>query len=357
MSRNSIYFNYPYDAGCPYHRLLLPARFCGEDIGKLTGWTFHVGDGFPPGHNIYALTGLPNESAVIMVARLKAKGAKFVWSLDDDWLSIPDWNPAKPNDNQLAMWYLLREIADWIIVSTPRIAETLKDVSDKVLIAPNLLDLSAFPPCDYSVMENGERAYNIKFQMPVRVVWSGGVTHSGDVAVIEDVIERILSTYTFQQVAVIFQGMAPPSKLVTKYLYKGLFHQPSVPFTSYQQVLNSINANVYLAPLAPIGFNLSKSNLRIMEAWALMAPPIASEWGEYSCIRSGHDGRLVINSDGWWDALNRLIKDHEYRFTLAANGRKRVEDEYDWNNKKCRKPWYQLFSKILDEDLSSIYES
>lgn len=350
----SIYLQYPYDSGCPYHRHLLPARFCGEDFGKAYGWEFHVGDGLPPGHDIYMLQGLPQESMVIQVARLKAQGCKFVWSLDDDWLTIPEWNPAKPSDNALAMWYLLRDMADWIVVSTPHLATTLDSVKKKVLIAPNLLDLSVFDSREYTLTEDGRRAYNMSFSLPVRVVWTGGSTHKEDVAILEDCLDRLLSIYDITKVVVIFQGMMPPPKLTRKYLHRGLFHQPAVPFASYQKIINSIEPHIYLAPLAPVEFNLSKSNLRIMESWALMSCPIASDWGEYSCIKSGQDGRLVSGSNEWWNVLDKLIRDHEYRLGMSANGRQRVEEEYDWNNKKCRRPWYEAFSKILEVSVPEI---
>lgn len=340
------YFNYASDSACPFHRMLMPARFCAEAFKK-HGWEINVGEGLPQGYDLYAFHGLPNETAIFEIAKLKRRGAKFLWSLDDDWLTIPDWNPAKPSEQGLAMYDLAKLQADWILVSTPALAATFDDVKHKVVTAPNLLDLSAFPEVPYTRAEDGRRNYTLAVELPVRVVWSGGVTHKGDVEVVADAVGKVLTKHGPEKVAVVFQGLAPPPELLRKHLHQGLYHQGQVPFPSYQKILNSIRPNVYLAPLAPIDFNLSKSNLRVMEGWALMSAPLATPHGEYNCIRDGVDGRLARTPEDWYYQLNRLVTEHEYRLQLAAEGRGRVEAEYDWNNPKCRRPWYEALATVF----------
>jgi glycosyltransferase involved in cell wall biosynthesis len=79
-----------------------------------------------------------------------------------------------------------------------------------------------------------------------------------------------------------------------------------------------------------------------------MAAPIATAWGDYQCIQDRKDGILVTKDSDWTEKICELIENHELRLTLAANGRQRVEYEYSWNNRKCRKPWYDCFSKIFE---------
>lgn len=344
---NSLHMNWPMDGGCTYHRILQPARFCGEAFKKYD-WEVSVGEGLPPGHDIYWLHGLPSPFAITELVKAKRRsGSKIVWGLDDDWLSIPDWNPATPSDEAMANYEIMKSIADWIVCSTPQLASTLSSVSPKVLWAPNLLDLSLFPIPNYTTDSAGGRNYDIQVDIPVRVVWSGGNTHKNDLIEMEEAIHKVMENFTRDEVVVIYNGMMPPPKLLTKYLHKGLFHQPSVPFCQYQKVLNSITPSIYLAPLSPIEFNLSKSNLRIIEGWALMACPVASDWGEYKCVKEGKNGFLAWTPSDWYDGLSRLIKDHESRVKMAINGRQVVEREYDWNNPVCRAKWYEVFAKIL----------
>lgn len=347
MTLKSIYLNYNSDSACPYNRLLCPGMFCGPAFEAI-GCSIEVGEGLPKGHDIYFFHGLPNEAGIVEIAKIKRRGGKFVWSVDDDWLTIPDWNPAKPSETGLAMYELALNLADAIVTSTPGLQKTFTErVSKPVFCCPNLMDISKFPDFPYREVD-GVRLYDVEVDLPVRVAWVGGPTHKEDVEQMMEGLAYILYKHGPEKVAVIFQGMAPPPKLMTRFLHKGLFHQPSVPFASYQKILNSIKPNVYLAPLAPVEFNLSKSNLRIMEAWALMTAPVASPWGEYNCIRSGHDGRYASNPDEWCNTLNRLVTDHEYRLSLAVSGRERVEKEYSWQSPQCRKPWVEMFASVLE---------
>lgn len=342
----SIFFNHHSSSACPLHRCLYPARFCGPEF-EPHGWHFLNGEGIPPGHDVYGIHGLPTVEAIFELAKMKRRGARVLWSVDDDWLSIPAWNPASPGENGMAAYGIMCSLTDFVLTSTPALAATFAHLGDKVLCAPNLLDVARFPDPDHRT-EDGRRILTLsrKVRYPVHVVWAGGPTHSGDVEVLSDVLDRLLCKYPRDKLVVTFFGMMPPPRLVTRHLNNGLIHQPQVPLVAYQSVLNSIDPHVYLCPLAPIPFNESKSNIRVLESWASCAAPVATAWGEYNCVHNGHDGRLVHAPEEWESALTRMVNDHEYRRDCAGHGRVRVETEYDWNNPTCRAPWYRVFEKI-----------
>lgn len=345
---STAYFYYPQDGGCSYHRVLMPARYCAEHY-QAKDWEFEIGAGLPGGKDVYFFHGLPASPEVFLEVLHLSRTSKLVWGVDDDWLCIPDWNPAKPKDVQLALYHALKHVAHHILCSTEALAETFRDqgLGDKVLVAPNLIDLQKFPKAPFDEDREGRTFCTIQPKIPVRVVWSGGPTHSGDIEVLVDPLDKLLSTMGPEKVCVVFNGMSPPSTLLKKHLHRGMFHQPMTPFPQYQTILNSIDAHVYLCPLAMIPFNLSKSNLRVMEAWGLCAAPVATDWGEYNCIKSGHNGRLVESPDSWYSALYRMVTDHEHRVQCAANGRLLVQHSYDWNNEACRAEWYLTLDQIL----------
>lgn len=347
----SIHFYVPGEGGCLYHRQNCPVTFLHKEYEE-RGWEFSVGDWMPPNHDVYVVHGLPEVPLMLELATLKRRGKRIVWGVDDDWLTIPDWNPAKPRELGLVVYDIMKHLANHILVSTPHLASTFADVSEKVLVAPNLLDIDKFPqpPVKYDG-NTGEPYYAITPNSKVRVMWSGGSTHSGDLDEMTDALDRIMDRYTADQCVVLFQGMMPPSKLLRKYLYRGkLWHQPSVPFSGHQQIINSMDPHVYLAPLAPVEFNKSKSALRIMEGWALCACPVATDFGEYGAtVVPGKDGRLVTGTESWYSALKRVIDDPEYRVTMAMTGRGRVENEYNWALPQCRTQWAAAFDTILGE--------
>jgi len=359
VSKKTMYFFYPHDGACNYHRVLQPARFCHDRYDR--DWHFEVGPGPAHGNQVYYFSGLPNvkdaPATLLEIQYLRRKGAKFVWSVDDDWLSIPDWNPAKPGDGELCAYDMMKKLSDWIVVSTDQLATTFEDVKEKVLVAPNLLDLSMFPPIHSEVFEDDKgrkgKRFDIPVQTPVRVVWIGSETHKGDMGEITGVLDEFLGKYCGIQngnkAIVLFQGMLPHGDIVRKYLHKGLLHQTMVPFASYHSVVSSLKPHVYLAPLAPIPFNLGKSNLRVIEGWALCAPSVATNWGEYgSTIKHTVDGCVAINPKEFYNHLVNVVTDHEYRVSLASHGRMRVEMEYNWQRQQCREKWYRVFDKILE---------
>jgi glycosyltransferase involved in cell wall biosynthesis len=342
----SIFLIYTSDGACTFHRLLQPARFCAPDFAPL-GHVIDVGDGFPEGYDWIALTGLPTPTAILEVARCKHRGQKFLWSLDDDFLSIPDWNPAKPKDmHALSVWQMAKEMADLILCSTPALAATFADVSEKVMTAPNMIDLSTFP---YWSEAQGERTVSVT--LPIRVCWVGGITHRMDTEILVEPVDAILKRFPRDELQVVWFGALPPHKLLRDHLHRGLVYNPPSTFPNYQGTLNSLRPDVYMAPLDPCDFNLSKSNLRVLEAWGMQAVPVASPHGEYACVRPGIDGRLAGGSEEWISSLSRVISDHAYRTQMALDGRQRVGLEYDWNRFACRRPWHELFARVFGCDL------
>ncbi len=354
MTINSLYMLYPSDGGCSWHRVMQPARFVAPSF-EFLGKKVTLGNDFPTtGYDAVWFHGLPTDLAAVYGMRLKHGDAKLIWGLDDDWKSIEAHNPAKTEDydNRMAMFDVFEKLADLIVVSTPALAATFPG-NDRVVVAPNLLDLSLFPDFPFTT-EGGHRYYDFADEKQIRIVWSGGPTHSRDVEPLVEPLSRILETFGRNRVMVVFQGQFPPSELARKYLNRGVIHQPMVTFPAYQGVVNSIKPHVYLAPQEKSPFNLSKSNLRVMEGWGLMAVPVATPWGEYGCIHSGRDGRYADSTEEWVSALNRLVTDPAYRCQLAATGRQRVEDEYDWNSRKCREPWVEAFARVFEVEVPNV---
>lgn len=346
----SYWMCYPGDSGCTFHRMLLPAHFCAEEMAE-RGVTLLCGQGLPPGHDVYAMHGLPDPAAAYELVKIRRRGKTVVWSVDDDWLTLPDWNPVKPGEEGMATYEILARVAHHVVCSTEALAKTFRARTDRdpatVHVAPNLLDLSRFPTPPSETDADGRRFITLTPKTPVRVAWVGSHTHARDVEELVEPLSAFCAKFLPERRAeVVFMGMAPPARLLTKWLHRGLYHQPTTHLAGYQSVLNSIEPHVYLAPLDRCDFNRSKSNLRVIEGWALCAAPVATDFGEYASIRNGVDGRLVSTADQWSSALNRLVADHETRVQMAANGRARVEARYNWASPECRRPWVETFSKI-----------
>jgi len=271
---------------------------------------------------------------------------KLLWSLDDDWTAIPDWNPAKLPERGLAVFDMMCKMADALIVSTDSLREVMLPVVDcPVYSAPNLIDLAEFPNKPNRRTGN---VYDFVQQLPVRVMWSGSVTHAGDIEQIIEPIDILLQRLTPEDVQIVFMGVMPPVPLLRKYLHKGVTYQPQVSFETYRKVMAVMRPDVILAPLSPVAFNESKSSLRILESWGMMAVPIASDFGPYQIIDQNINGLKIKDDYEWVEAMEMVCRYHTHRFSMAISGRLRLEAQYNWDRFECRKAWNEAFASILD---------
>lgn len=339
------------DGGCAFHRALQPVHFCHKELEE-QGIILTVGSEIN-GQDWIVFHSLPASSSVLHeLLRLKRKGVRICWSLDDDLAAIPDWNPAKIGEDGMVVFDIMCRAADAVIVSTKNLKEVIEDslpryssddYSRPVFTCPNLLDISTFPASPF----DGASFADTTVKWPIRFVWAGSATHKGDVEVMEDALIRLLDKHGPNLVAIVFAGSLPPPNLMKHHFHYGCITGPSVPFNQYRRMANGLEPDVWLAPLANIPFNLSKSHLRIMEGWALGSCVVASSVGEYNKIRHGEDGFLT-GPDHWLNVLDQLVLDHQTRVQVSANGRARARAECDWRNPDNRKPWVDALRAISE---------
>lgn len=361
----SLCFHYGSDGACNFVRILQPARFCSPELESL-GIEVHVSNELPVGHDWLVFHGLPTQLMLHQLGKLKMNGTKLLWSLDDDWLSIPDWNPAKPTEDGLVYHQTALLLCDAILCSTPYLADKCDGYAARIgrhisiYTCPNMLDLDTFPTPPYeessNVLPDGGMYHEIRY--PINVVWTGGPTHKGDIEIIAPVASRLLRKFGPKTIQFSFQGMTPPPSLLRDWLHKGIVWIPSIPFQQYRTTVNAFKPAIWLAPLAEIEFNKSKSNLRVLEGWALGAAVAASAFGEYEPaintagrkVSSEFEaaGALCATEDQWVNNLSRLIEDHQLRTQIGYNGRCRVREKYNWGRRDCRLPWLAAFSDLFD---------
>lgn len=334
----AIYLFHSQDNGCLYHRFLCPARFVPQDVPGLRIDCQSMQPMDCERYDVYGIHGLVLPDSMTRFGVWKWRGSKCLWSVDDDWLSVPDWNPAKPHPDVMGQYGLCLEASDFILASTPHLADTFKGRhANKVLVAPNLMDLGQYPTRGPQPWPKDEK---------LRIVWAGGPTHARDVDVVVPALQRILDKYG-NTVEVIFFGQSPPPKLNASHLHKGVYWHPAIALNQYWTTLcHYLRPHVWLAPLAEVPFNRSKSAIRVYEGWCLSAAVLATPWGEYTTVRDGEDGFLCRDPEDWEQRLEELILDNDMREGMARAGRLRAERECDWNNPDCRRPWAEALSKI-----------
>jgi hypothetical protein len=100
-----------------------------------------------------------------------------------------------------------------------------------------------------------------------------------------------------------------------------------VPIMRYPSYVAKSNCHIALAPLVQHPFNEAKSEIKVLEAWAMGLPIVCSKIAPYMrAVSDGVDGLLVTDSkESWENALTKLIEDPALRTSMGAAGLKALD--------------------------------
>lgn len=228
-------------------------------------------------------------------------GLPFVFSLDDLLMSLPDQSNRKSLVFHDMRHRLRRTLAlcDRLIVTTATLAEAYAEYIEDIYVIPNALELSG-----WQAAENTKTST----QRKPRVGWAGATQHSGDLAMLNQVVIDLAD-----EVDWVFMGMCPDElKSVVAEVH------PFVSFENYPAALAHLDLDLAIAPLEDNAFNRSKSNLRLLEYGINGWPVIASRVTPY--LENNPPVTLVDNSyQSWVTAIKAAISEQD---KIAASGSK-----------------------------------
>ena len=312
------------ESGPGWYRAMQPTSYlnaCTHSINaQHTNW---LNIAFGRHYDVVVASRVSDPDFVEKLLQLRSGGTVLVFETDDALEDIPDWNPAKKvyTPQHYAAWAHLARHADALIVSThelkARMGHTEKTHVVENGIAPELW------PCAVRTGSTDGR---------VRALWSGSQTHAKDLEVMVPAIKALLHStpeldfvfmnflpMEFTQVSVSASGATQRSILPA--LRERITFVPGVPVSEYPKAVAGITADIALAPLVDIPFNRCKSALKVMEAWALGLPVLASDVAPYHrAVQHGVNGILLQEPKQWHDALRALVRAPEQRAALATAG-------------------------------------
>jgi glycosyltransferase involved in cell wall biosynthesis len=256
------------------------------------------------------------ETADRLAAHVRRSGAKLLFDLDDDLLSVP---PGHPDAEQLRprakVVRRMLAVADEVWVPTQGLADRLSAIRPDAIVIENRLDERIW------VSPEVQAPY---WDDPVRILCMGTSTNDGDFALIEPVLARLKAEYA-DRIVIDVLGMTRPRDLAPGLNRIGASPHGTRSYPGFVNWLNGVRPawHIGLAPLLDTPFNRCKSPVKAMDYAAIGLVTLASDTPAYrGSIADGPAGQLVTNAPAAWHAaLDWLIRDQTLRRSIAARAR------------------------------------
>lgn len=279
--------------GCGHYRIMHPFKAMADELrleGGLKFNDFHFTDVARIQPDVIVLQGAwVNEGILTQIRRYREMtGAKVVLEFDDYLPNIPTRSVYRKKFSQGVIKSMRRAIeqVDWLVVSTPALAQEYSSFHDDIRVAANGL-----LPSWWKSLE-GQRRTGRK----MRVGWAGGISHTGDLAEISSVVKDLGN-----EVEWVFMGMKPDGV--------DCEYHSAVAIDRYPAKLASLNLDLAVVPLEVNQFNRCKSNLRLLELGACGVPIICTDIEPY---RGDLPVTRVRNKHlAWVDAIRSHLDDPE----------------------------------------------
>lgn len=353
-----------------FYRCEMPAKAMGfipgmqirRQVYLINGFPFLARDNVEWADVIHLQRPISHADTAAIEALRKAKPqAPIILDYDDDYTSVPDWNPAYMYImGNLGDWLRLLPLVDAFTVSTAPLKEALagalmvangtppetqgleaaglKRYGHKIEVIKNAIpigDLTAVGPfADDEIFfnsmahpETDKDEYKIRGTLDLGqvkkfigarkiVAWFGGKTHWSDLDLIVEDLEKLASKRS--DVVFIFIGYVTWRILAHLPLDRVLVHDGVPGVLNYYRLLKSLSIDISLAPVSPCEFNRSKSALKCIESQALGIYPICSDFETYrDDIRQG----LLVDyeKENWCSKISRALDDPERQAKVAYN--------------------------------------
>lgn len=224
--------------------------------------------------------------------------------------------------------------ADMVTTTTGVLKDKLETINPNCVVLPNLVDFSMYPEVEYVKKE-------------IRIGWQGGSSHYEDLHMVAPAIKKILKKY--DNTKFVFWGDTRMYGLFKECPAARIECHPWVKHVCYPYKLATLNLDISLSPVVDNEFNRNKSSIKYLEASVMRTATVASNIPPYSPdITDGKDG-LLVDENGWYDAIERLVLDKDFRLKIANNAWENAFENHNADNKVHL--WYDAYKTILEKKL------
>ena len=234
----------------------------------------------------------------------KHNNNKMIYDMDDNFYAVPMDNPASEESKPLKSHFeACIKTADGLTVSVPMLKKLYEKLNKNVYVKKNGLDFTIWDKL--KTKKNGKK---------IRIGWRGAFGHKDDLEMISGVMKALQKDYKVEFVTLGWEGWKGKAEI----------HKYVTTF-EYPEKLASLNLDIAVIPLVDSAFNRCKSNLSYLEFSALKIPTVLSPVEN----QKGMEAIEARSSYDWYNALEKLIKDKEYREQLGQKAFDFVHKNYD----------------------------
>jgi glycosyltransferase involved in cell wall biosynthesis len=262
--------------------------------------------------------------------------SRLVYEVDDDVFSVTpvNWQAfhvySRPEIREAVTHQA--QVSDLVTVTTEHLAGVMRAETgnENVAVLPNcipgwVLDIEK-PP-----------------QERPAIGWAGGASHGSDVGLVVNSVRRFLQRFPgwdFHLGGTDYSEsfLNPNGRQLTRKpaLSNRVLHVPWVPvYEQPRKYYEAAKFDIGLAPLLGTEFDLSKSNVKVLEYAARGIPAIATDCEVYSSfIRHGENGFLVKQEHEWLSYMSELANDDALRAKMGAAAKETAREyviEKNWH--------------------------
>ena len=259
------------------------------------------------------------------VEEMKAKGYKIVVDVDDFW-NLPTTHYLYPQLNK----YMSSEIpmyirmADVVMASTPELAYQVMKINKNVVVVPNGLPF-----------DKGQFTRSGDILSQSLLVYVAGASHRND--------SKMMGEGAFGNSLTLagYEENHPEWKKIKSYFPEAKYKMPKKSET-YMTLYDG--HKVAVAPLVEDGFNICKSNLKVLEAGAKGIPIICSPSLPYLNIKDKDVVLFAEDPSQWTYLADKLRKDSSFYVECATQLATHVREHYQLSeSNKIRQQVFDSF--------------
>lgn len=358
----NIYFHVSENSGVGYYRQYLPAvKLREHNLANVLISDFRWAEGDHVEPDTDTLFDIANWADIIIVGR-KDIGAFYAqWGGIREFFNMPiiidsddNVRHVRPSNPGYQGYYPGSENIHWnkigstkvfdaMTVSTEDLYDFHKKENPKIYILPNNLDVVEWNKQPRTVWDDGF----------VSIGFIGSAAHGEGIKIIKKPVLDILKKY-------------PYTKFLVTHIYASYFTDypeeikkrvefiPWIKLKEWPASVKKLGIDIGLAPLADNMFNRAKSNLRWMEYALAHMTPIVSPVKPYLCVQDDITGILAREQKDWFNAMERLVFDRQFRLELTDRAFVEICTRYNidrnislWDDtyKEIHKKYHEFWGK------------